>query len=130
MALISISEAAKLASIARSHLYSQYINTGAISITKDSRGKPKIDTAELLRVFGSIQLDIGQDTRTPSEDDLGQETNLALNTDALAMIELLKEQLAKAEERERFYQAQLAELTQTIKLLEYQPTAEPRKFPY
>jgi hypothetical protein len=130
MALISISEAAKLAGIARSHLYSQYINTGAISITKDSRGKPKIDTAELLRVFGSIQLDIGQDTRTPSEDDLGQETNLALNTDALAMIELLKEQLAKAEERERFYQAQLAELTQTIKLLEYQPTAEPRKFPY
>jgi len=128
MALISISEAAKLAGIARSHLYSQYINTGAISITKDSRGKPKIDTAELLRVFGSIQLDIGQNTRTPSEDDLGQETNLALNTDALAMIELLKEQLAKAEERERFYQAQLAELTQTIKLLEYQPTAEPRKW--
>lgn len=128
MALISISEAAKLAGIARSHLYSQYINTGAISITKDSRGKPKIDTAELIRVFGSIQLDIGQNTRTPSEDDLGQETNLALNTDALAMIELLKEQLAKAEERERFYQAQLAELTQTIKLLEYQPTAEPRKW--
>ena len=128
MALISISEAAKLAGIARSHLYSQYINTGAISVTRDSRGKPKIDTAELIRVFGSIQLDIGQNTRTPSEDDLGQETNLALNTDALAMIELLKEQLAKAEERERFYQAQLAELTQTIKLLEYQPTAEPRKW--
>ncbi len=128
MALISISEAAKLAGIARSHLYSQYINTGAISVTRDSRGKPKIDTAELIRVFGSIQLDIGQNTRTPSEDDLGQETSLALNTDALAMIELLKEQLAKAEERERFYQVQLAELTQTIKLLEYQPTAEPRKW--
>jgi hypothetical protein len=132
MALISISEAAKLAGIARSHLYSQYINTGAISVTRDSRGKPKIDTAELLRVFGSIQLDIGQDNRTPEktviQDSLGQEKALALNTDALAMIELLKEQLAKAEERERFYQAQLAELTQTIKLLEYQPTAEPRKW--
>lgn len=125
MALISISEAAKLAGIARSHLYSQYINTGAISITKDSRGKPKIDTAELLRVFGSIQLDIGQDNRTPEktviQDSLGQEKTLALNTDALAMIELLKEQLAKAEERERFYQHQLAELTQTIKLLEHKP---------
>ena len=132
MALISISEAAKLAGIARSHLYSQYINTGAISVTRDSRGKPKIDTAELIRVFGSIQLDIGQDNRTPEktviQDSLGQEKTLALNTDALAMIELLKEQLAKAEERERFYQAQLAELTQTIKLLEYQPTAEPRKW--
>jgi hypothetical protein len=83
-------------------------------------------------VFGSIQLDIGQDNRTPEktviQDSLGQEKTLALNTDALAMIELLKEQLAKAEERERFYQAQLAELTQTIKLLEYQPTAEPRKW--
>lgn len=54
MALISISEAAKLAGIARSHFYSQYLNSGVISVTRDEKGKPKIDTSELVRVFGVL----------------------------------------------------------------------------
>lgn len=54
MALVNISEAAKLAQISRVTMYKKYINTGNLSVTSDERGKPAIDTSELLRVFGAI----------------------------------------------------------------------------
>ena len=118
MALVSISQAAKLAGIARSQLYSQYINQGLISFSRDERGRPRIDTSELLRVFGAISLEPGRTDRTPETVLIrtGQD-----NQNQQALIALLTEQLAEAKERERFYQHQLAELTQTIKLLEHKP---------
>jgi hypothetical protein len=58
MAKISISEAARLAGISRSHLYAKFIKPGKISVetTEDALGKPQkqIDTAELQRVFGNL----------------------------------------------------------------------------
>lgn len=45
-----------------------------------------------------------------------------------SMIDLLKEQLAEAKEREKFYQQQLADLTQTIKLLEHHAPKEVRRW--
>ena len=115
MALISISEAAKLAGIARSQLYSQYINQGLISLSRDERGRPRIDTSELLRVFGAISLEPDRTDRTP-ETVLTRTGQDKQNQQAL--IALLTEQLAEAKEREKFYQHQL---TQTIKLLEHKP---------
>ncbi len=51
------------------------------------------------------------------------------------LIEQLKQQLAEykqreqqALEREQFYQQQLKDLTQTIKLLEYKPEPPPRRW--
>lgn len=64
MAKVSISEAARLAGIARSNFYTTYIKKGRISISKDSKGKKFIDTAELLRVFP----DIKQDSDTGQQD--------------------------------------------------------------
>jgi len=54
MPKVTITEAAKLAGISRAHLYNRYIKTGAISVSKDSRDRPYIDTSELLRVFGEL----------------------------------------------------------------------------
>ncbi len=54
MALVSISEAARLAGISRTTLYDSYINNGVLSIQADRKGKPKVDTSELLRVLGSL----------------------------------------------------------------------------
>lgn len=128
MALVSISEAAKLAGIARSQLYSQYIKRGVLSVSKDAQDKPKIDTAELLRVFGSISHQtetVGQDNRTPIQDRKDSSPDASYQQ---AIIALLTEQLAEAKEREKFYQQQLTELSQTIKLLEHKPTSEPRKW--
>ena len=51
MAKISISEAARQVGLSRSALYRSYIKTGRLSVDRDSRGAPEIDTSEILRVF-------------------------------------------------------------------------------
>lgn len=123
MALVSISEAARLAGTVRSNLYKSYIETGILSITKDAKGKPKIDTAELLRVFGELkQSGQPEEKRTEPEQTGGQDRG------QLAIIEMLKQQLVEAKEREQataereqFYQQQIRELTNTMKLLKHRP---------
>ena len=132
MALVSISQAAKLAGINRSNFYTSYLNQGKISVVRDERNRPCVDTSELLRVFGSLKaegLGIQQDT-TPSYT-LGQNTT---DSGLYPLVEQLKQQLAEAKqreqqalEREQFYQQQLKELTQTIKLLEHKPEPPPRR---
>lgn len=57
MALVSISEAIALSGVSRATFYRNFLNKGLISATKDSSGKKKIDTSELLRVFPEINLD-------------------------------------------------------------------------
>jgi len=55
MALVNITQAAKLAGITRQYMYSHYIKTGKITVSKDKDNKPQIDTSEILRVFGEIK---------------------------------------------------------------------------
>lgn len=127
MALVSISEAARLAGTARSNLYKSYIETGILSITKDSKGKPKVDTSELLRVFGELKTvqdnSTPQDTQQDGTDKKKQDTRQ--DAGHQAVIDLLKQQLDEAKEREQFYQQQIRELTNTMKLLEHRP--QPRR---
>lgn len=124
MALVSISEAARLVGINRSNLYSSYINQGKLSLSKDSRGNTKVDTSELLRVFGSLKMDATvQQTGATVQDSLqqtGTDSSGQFATDSSAeVIRLLQAQLAEAKDREQFYQQQIRELTGTIKLLEH-----------
>lgn len=55
MPKVSISEAARMAGIARSTLYRAYIDAGKVSIEKDILGKPVIDVSELVRVFPDLE---------------------------------------------------------------------------
>lgn len=121
MALVSISEAARLAGVNRSNLYSSYINQGKLSLSKDSRGNTKVDTSELLRVFGNLKMDAAvQQTGATVQDSLQQ-----TGTDSSSeVIRLLQAQLAEAKDREQFYQQQIRELTGTIKLLEHHGQAD------
>jgi len=66
---ISISEAAKRAGISRQKLYENYINKGKISVSKNVKGKPCIDTSEILRVFGKLKDIDTDDTNSDSESD-------------------------------------------------------------
>lgn len=53
MAQVSISEAARLAGKSRKTLHT-YISNGKLTKVTDAQGKPKIDTSELIRVFGEL----------------------------------------------------------------------------
>ncbi|MEX9942639.1 helix-turn-helix domain-containing protein [Providencia rettgeri] len=53
MALVSISEAARLTGKSRTTVQS-YIKQGKLTKCTDSGGHSKLDTSELLRVFGSF----------------------------------------------------------------------------
>lgn len=134
MPQVSISEAARLAGISRSHFYKNYIKQGLISTTRTHQGQPQIDISELLRVFGQIQQNTHLYSKIQVEDTSKIQVKTVktqVNTPEMqeqihiatleSELKLLREQLAKADEREQFYQQQLKELTQTIKLLEYKP---------
>ena len=57
MALVTITDAARLAGISRQYLYKAYIKTGKLSVDRDSKGSPVVETSELLRVFGALNGD-------------------------------------------------------------------------
>lgn len=135
MALVSISKAAKLAGINRSNFYTSYLNQGKISVVRDERNRPCVDTSELLRVFGSLKSEgLGIQRDTTHYNTTGQNTTDTTTDSVLyPLIEQLKQQLAESKEREQhalereqFYQQQLKDLTQTIKFLEYKPEPPPR----
>jgi hypothetical protein len=54
MAKVSIIQAAKLAGISRTTLYGKYIKLGKLTVEVDIDGVKKIDTSEIIRVFGKI----------------------------------------------------------------------------
>jgi len=121
MARVSITEAARLAGIGRSSFYQTYINKGAISVSKDSSGKKFIETSELIRVFGELPEHPSDNTTNIQPLDQKQADNTELLValgEYKAEKRQLETQLSESREREVFYQSQIKELTNTLKLLE------------
>ncbi len=134
MAKLTISAAAKRAGIARQNLYANYINTGRITVEADDRGNKCIDTAEIIRVFGSLQ---------SGEDDSNGDTyirhkvthevtpeNDPLNVGLQSEVKLLREQLAARDDQIRelrddktWFKAEVEKLTDTIRQIEHKPEA-------
>src|SRR5690349_11121580 len=112
MARITIREAARLVGKDRTTLY-RYIESGDLSIMAENRGKQVVkvvDTAELERVFGPL----GSDTQQHPSVELRQHKTVAQQPEnAIAInslqqqVQLLQQQLAKAEERETMLQRRL-----------------------
>ncbi len=115
MPQVNITQAAKLADLSRSHFQKNYVKTGKITVSRDNRGRPQIDTAELLRVFGKLH---HIESHSVEVCATTQNHTLESRTTHSVEIELLKQQLRQAEERELFYQEQIKELMSTVKLLE------------
>lgn len=146
MATVSITQAAKLAGVSRSTLYRKYISTGQLSVISDHNGKKKIDTSELLRVFGELKKDsetaldnadtlshkqIGTVPDTPinqvQSEAPGTYQVTPKNSDTASRLEVesLKIKLSAAEQQvqalqqdKTWYQSQISQLTDTMKLLE------------
>jgi len=116
MAEVSISEAARLVKLSRSHFYKTYIHTGRISVGRNFLGKPQIDTSELLRVFGKI----GDETDSAHEVEREETTIESLKIQVLQQeIEHLKARLEDKDER-------INDLKQAMALIEHQKPTKKR----
>jgi predicted site-specific integrase-resolvase len=110
MAKVTVTEAAKLAGLGRQQLYRGYISTGKISVERDHQGRPQIDTAEILRVFGEMKW-------TPEATQNGHNTNSErrhIDNELQTVVEAkddviseLRERLREAGEREGWLRQQL-----------------------
>jgi hypothetical protein len=135
MALVSISEAARLVRKSRSTLYKTYIETGKLSVGQDSAtGRPVVDTSELMRVFGVLYTThaTGHATDTKTHNATHDATPNATPPRDMA-IDLLrqlvkskedqlaqaKEQLRAAQEREEWMRKQVDEMTGMMRLLQH-----------
>ncbi len=87
MALLNLTAAARAAGVNRSTI-ARALKAGRLSATTNEVGERCIDTAELMRVFGSL-----------AQGD-AQAVPMHATADAQALVEVLQAQLHKAEERE------------------------------
>ena len=114
MAKVTVTEAAKLAGLGRQQLYRGYISTGKISVERDHQDRPRIDTAEILRVFGEMK---GTPEGTPEATQNGHHINSEkrhADSELQAVVEAkdeliseLRERLREAGEREGWLRQQL-----------------------
>lgn len=114
MALVNISEAARLAGVSRQTLYKRYITPGVISVVKDGDA-PAIDVSELIRVFGDLK-GANCNSQAPTGDCAALEAELNAVRRQLAEREM---QLREAQEREAWLRGHVAEITGALRLLEH-----------
>jgi len=106
MALVSISEASKLTGKSRTTLH-RHIRTGKLSKLQDDTGNYKLDTSELIRVYGAL-------SGTPVEqpDTVSIEQHDTLNDTLKRENEQLKKQID-------LLQDHVSSLKQALVLIEY-----------
>ena len=105
----SLSDAAKKAGISRSSIY-RLIDEGKLSATTDHRGKKVVELTELLRVFGSIQDETGQNKS--QEEKKNKSVNISGSISKTGQDTLV----SAAQELERLrYQLQLKDMELKLK---------------
>lgn len=123
MAFVSVAEASKLIGRHRNVLYRDYVATGKLSVAKDARGRIQIDTAELLRVFGSF---VSVATEADKSAAMLQNEAKKEATDTVEKLRvevgILRERLAARDEKIAAQAANLDDLRGAIKLLEHKRT--------
>ena len=123
MAKVNISDAAKLARISRVTLYKKYIQPGVISVDKDARGHPVIDTSELLRVFGNIYTAKHKDGVNALLEETPKETTETVS--CKAKIEALEALLEQQKQELRQAREEIAWLRQRVEAAEQKQLAGP-----
>ena len=97
MTILTLTQAAKAAGVARSTLY-RAIRNGRISVVSQPNGNKGIDTAELIRVFGPLQDAAEQPQQSNAQQDVAL---LRARIDALERENtLLRDEVQVSRERE------------------------------
>ena len=69
MALLTIAQAARTVGVARSTIYS-HLRLGKLSATRTPTGERRIDTSELIRVYGPVEYTTQSDVVSPASLDV------------------------------------------------------------
>lgn len=120
MALVSISEASRLTSKSRTTVH-RYISNGKLSICTDKNGIKKIDTSELLRVFGAFK-----SVHHEQSDNVTSEQNVTPSeTDETSKTKQLEHEVEHLRQLVTAQQSHIDSLKQAMLLIESKLPATP-----
>lgn len=135
MALVSISEAARLTGKARSTLH-KYIKQGKLSTTTDPvTGNKTLDTSELIRVFGKISNLKTTDSDSVTSESKLQQTTHSETQSLQVKLQLLEQENTHLKAEKELLSKNLDDIRQAMLLIEsklpttpeLQPTAVTKK---
>lgn len=128
MAKHSVSEAARLAGVSRSHFYKKYIRPGSITVERDKDDKPIIDTAEIMRVCGELKDGNSEVTQIAQLDTQAKDNKIIT---LQAEIDLVREQLTVALDDKKWLREKVDQLSGQLdaatRLLEHRTAPAPPK---
>lgn len=129
MALVSISEAAKLVGRDRRTLY-RAVAEGRLSVSQDVTGARQVDISELARVFGNFAVTCHSDaTVTMSQDATPNVTDVTASLKA--KIAALEAENTQLRERIEDKDKHIEDMRHTVRLLEHnQPQKKGRWWPW
>lgn len=116
MAMVSVSEAARLTGKSRTTLH-RLIKTGELSTCKGDRNKKLIDTSELLRVFGVLKLAV---TEQPAEHVVEQRVTGETGNSEQVVFQL-KQEIEHLKMLVAEKDSHIGSLKQAMLLLEHKP---------
>lgn len=127
MARVSISEAARLASVSRPTIY-KLLKSGELSyssVVKHGKSVKTIDTAELIRVFGSIDIVIDSKSDTVKNDASSTSVNGDFLQDLQYQVAILRAENAGLKDAVNARDEHISSLRQAMQLLEHkQPLSD------
>ena len=106
MPLLSLSEVAQRTGMARSSIY-RLIDEGRLSATLDHRGRKCVELTEVLRVFGSIKNETGQEDNRQDTSNNSVRTARMSNETGQDTITVLMQELAQARAELQFRSKEL-----------------------
>ena len=120
MALVSISEASRLTNKSRTTVH-RYISNGKLSTCTDENGMKKIDTSELLRVFGAFSI-----VHHKQGDNVTHEQRVTPNgTDETSKTKQLEHEIEHLRQLVTAQQSHIDSLKQAMLLIESKLPATP-----
>lgn len=118
MALVSISEAARLTGKARSTLH-KYIKQGKLSTTTDQNtGNKSIETSELIRVFGKISNSSTTDSDSVTHVSKPQQETPNTTQSLQIKLQLLEQENAHLKAEKELLSKNLDDIRQAMLLIE------------
>ncbi|UYZ85597.1 helix-turn-helix domain-containing protein (plasmid) [Entomomonas sp. E2T0] len=128
MALVTITEASKLTKKNRTTLY-RYIKEGKLSKTTDDAGKDKLDTSELLRVFGALHATKDTMLHNTEKQHIATQNDVAKTNELQQKIQQLEQQILNKDELLKAKDDHISSLKQALMLLEYKKEEKEQSTP-